>query len=123
MLNLDRLVQNVSRFLEIKLEIYELKLKKQLAETIASIAALFLVAAFGFVALVFLSLALGFYLNVVFGSSFLGLLVVGGLYIVIGIIIFRFKDRLITQPLFESMFKETKNEVENEKPQSYEDEY
>ncbi len=123
MLNLDRLVQNVSRFLEVKLEIYELKLKKQLAETIANVAALFLVAAFGFVALVFLSLALGLYLNYVFGSSFLGLLLVGGLYIVVGIIIFQFKERLITHPLFESMFKETKNEVENESPKTYEDEY
>ncbi len=123
MLNIDRLLQNVTRFLEIKLEIYELRLKQQLSETLANLTAMLLVMLVGFVGLVFLSLALGLFLNNVLQSSFAGLLIVGVVYLIAGYIVYHFKDRLITTRILQAMFKEPFNNVENEQKDTHEDEY
>jgi len=121
--NLDRLIQNITRFLEIKLEIYELRLKEQLSETLANVATMLFVMSFAFVGVVFLSLALGFFLNDLFQSSFTGLLVVGAVYLITGYIVYRYKDKLITSRILHAMFKETLNSVENEQKETHEDEY
>jgi len=109
--------------LEIKLEIYELRLKQQLSETLANLTAMLLVMLVGFVGLVFLSLALGLFLNNVLQSSFAGLLIVGVVYLIAGYIVYHFKDRLITTRILQAMFKEPFNNVENEQKDTHEDEY
>lgn len=123
MFNLDRLLQNVTRFVEIKLEIYELRLKEQLSETLSNLVVLLFVMLVGFVGLVFLSLALGLFLNHLLQSNFIGLLIVGLLYLIVGFIVYRFKDRLVTTRILQAMFKEPLNNIENEQAESHEDEY
>jgi F0F1-type ATP synthase assembly protein I len=123
LLNLDRLLQNVTRFVEIKLEIYELRLKEQLSETLSNLVVLLFVMLVGFVGLVFLSLALGLFLNDLFQSNFIGLLIVGLIYLIAGFIVYRFKDRLITTRILQAIFKEPLNNIENDQTESHEDEY
>jgi hypothetical protein len=124
LLNLDRLLQNITRFLEIKLEIYELRLKEQLSETLANLVVMLFVMLVGFVGLVFLSLALGLYLNSLLNSSFAGLLIVGATYLIVGYIVYRFKDKLmLTTRILQAMIKEPLNNVENEHKETHEDEY
>lgn len=124
MLNLNRLLQNITSFLEIKLEIYELRLKKQLSETLANLVVVLFVMLVGFVGLVFLSLALGLYLNNLLNSSFAGLLIVGVIYLLTGYIVYRLKDRLmLTTRILQAMIKEPLNKVENEHNETHEDEY
>ena len=71
-LNLDRLVENITKFIELKMEIYELKVKEQLVQIISSLATLALILTLGVIMIFFFSLALGFYLNSLFDSTFLG---------------------------------------------------
>jgi len=123
LLNLDRLLQNITRFLEIKLEIYELRLKEQLSEMLANLIVMLIVMSVGFVGVVFLSLALGLYLNYLLQSSFAGLLMVGAIYLIAGYIVYRFKERLITTRILQAMFKEPLINVENEQKETHEDEY
>ncbi len=124
MLNLNRLLQNITSFLEIKLEIYELRLKKQLSETLSIMVVVLFVMLVGFVGLVFLSLALGLYLNNLLNSSFAGLLIVGVIYLLTGYIVYRLKDRLmLTTRILQAMIKEPLNKVENEHNEIHEDEY
>jgi hypothetical protein len=124
LLNLNRLLQNITSFLEIKLEIYELRLKKQLSETLANLVVVLFVMLVGFVGLVFLSLALGLYLNNLLNSSFAGLLIVGVIYLLTGYIVYKFKDRLmLTTRILQAMIKEPLNKVENEHNEIHEDEY
>jgi len=123
LLNLDRLVQNITRFIEIKLEIYELRLKEQLSETLANVAVMLFVVLVGFVGLVFLSLALALFLNDLFSSNFVGLVIIGSVYLAAGYFVFRYKDRLITSRILQAMFKEPLNNVENEQDETHENEY
>ncbi len=107
LLNLEKIVASLTKFIEIKLEIYELKLKEQLANIISSIAVLMIILSFGFLVLFFASMALGFYLNSTLNSSFLGFLIIGGLNLLICILLVMMRDKIITNPLFQTFFSET----------------
>lgn len=106
-LNIDKVVDYLSKFVELKLEIYELKVKEQLVGIVSSFATLALVASFGLFMIFFCSLALGFYLNTLLESNYLGLLIVGLIYLVLCIILFVFKDKIITNNLFQALFSDT----------------
>jgi hypothetical protein len=106
-LNLDKLVNNISKFIELKLELYELKFKEQLVVIISSFATLALIISFGLFMLLFASLALSFYLNGVFESGFLGFVIVGLIYLLICIILVVFKDKIITNHLFQALFSDS----------------
>lgn len=106
-LNLDKLVDFITKFVELKLELYELKFKEQLVMIISSFATLALIISFGLFMIFFGSLALGFYLNGVLESRFLGFLIVGLIYFVICIILVLFKDKIITNTLFQALFSDS----------------
>lgn len=113
-LNLDKIIDHISKFIELKLEIYELKVKEQLVEIISSFAALTLIISFGIFMIFFFSLALGFYFNIILNSGFLGFIIVGGLYMLICIFLILFKDKIITNNLFQAFFSETLTRKQNE---------
>ena len=106
-LNLDKVIDHLTKFIEIKLEIYELKIKKQLVDIISNLATLVLILSFGLFMLFFCSIALGFYLNGVFDSNFIGFVIIGLIYLVICILLIVFKDKIITNHLFHALFSKT----------------
>lgn len=106
-LNLEKLIEGVTKYIELKTEIYELKVKEQLVHIISSFATLTLILTFGLIMLFFFSLALGFYLNSLFESNFIGFALIGAFYLLIGILLILFKDKLITNRLFQTLFSET----------------
>lgn len=106
-LNIDKVVDHLSKFVEIKLEIYELKVKEQLVGIVSSFATLALIISLGLFMLFFCSLALGFYLNGILESRFLGFLIVGLIYLLICIILVIFKDKIITNKLFQAFFNDS----------------
>ncbi len=122
LLNLEKIIANLTKFIEIKLEIYELKLKEQLADIISSIAILFIILSFGFLVLFFASMALGFYLNSVLDSAFLGFLIMGGFNLLICVLLVMIRDKIITNPLFQAFFSETLIKESDEQDSDREDE-
>ena len=106
-LNLDKLIEYLTKFIELKLEIYELKFKEQLVVIISSFATLALIISFGLFMIFFGSLALGFYLNGIFESRFLGFVIVGLIYLLICIVLVVFKDKIITNRLFQAIFSDS----------------
>lgn len=121
-LNLDKLFQNISRFIELKLEIYELKVKEQIVVIISSIATLTLILSLGLFMLLFFSLALAYYLNSLLESQFVGFVIIGILYMILAVILAMFKDKLITSPLFQALFSDTLTQLENEQDAKAENE-
>ena len=57
--------------------------------------------------LFFSSLALGFFLNDFFESNFLGFVIIGLIYLLICILLVVFKNRIITNHLFQALFSDT----------------
>lgn len=113
-LNINGLITKLTKFVELKIEIYELKVKEQLVTIVANLASLILILSFGLFVIFFCSLALSFYLNSLFGSEFAGFICVGGFYFLICIFLIVFKDKLITNQLFESIFSDTLTDSDDE---------
>ena len=76
-----------------------------MAKTSSSLITGLAVVATGAIALLMLSLVLGFFLASLWDSLTLGFLAVGGLYIVLTLLIFYFKTQLITNPLVNYIIK------------------
>lgn len=106
-LNLEKLLESITKFIELKMEIYELKVKEQMVQIISSIATLTLILTFGVIMIFFFSLALGFYFNELFSSNFIGFALIGAFYLLIGVLLILFKDKLITNRLFQTFFSDT----------------
>jgi hypothetical protein len=106
-LNLDKLVSLLTKFIDVKLEIYELKVKNQLVGIISKFAVLGLIVFFGMFVLFFLSLALGAYLNSVLGNGFLGYIGVSLIYLVISLLMVFYKGKIINNRLFRAFFSDT----------------
>lgn len=121
-LNLDRVINQLTKFIELKMEIYELKVKEQLVDIISSFATLILILSFGMFMLFFGSLALGFYLNGLFDSNFLGFLILGGFFLLICIVLILFRDKIITNQLIQAFFSDTITREKNEQDYEEQDE-
>ncbi len=111
---MDKLVEGISKLIELRLSIYELKAKEQIVSIISKIAALTILLSFGLFMVLFLSIGLGFYLNGVFDSSFAGFLIVGGFYFLIGFLMLLNRAHLITNPLFQAFFSKTLIETDED---------
>ncbi len=100
--------------MELKFEIYELKVKEQAVAMISIFVTIAIIAAFGLFMVFFSSLALGYYLNGLLESSFLGFVIIGLIYLFICILLLIFKDKLITNQLLQAFFSDTLTRDEDE---------
>lgn len=99
----EELVSEVKEYINVKLD----ALKLTVAEKISRIAAVIIAGAVVAVAIlffvIFLSIALGYLLGEIFNSIWLGFLTVAGLYLLIGLIIWSGKRKLIQIPIMNSI--------------------
>ncbi len=88
MLVWNNLIDKISEYIRLKGEKLKLEIITQISRLLAHLVAFLFIAVIGVFFLIFASLSLGAYLNWVLDSTFLGYLIVGGLYFIILIGIF-----------------------------------
>lgn len=120
-LNLEKVINHLSKFVEIKLEIYELKVKSQLVDIVSNFSVMILIISFGMFLLFFLSLSLGLFLNGVFNSNYIGFVIVSLIYFVICILLILFKGKIIKYYLFQTFLSDTINNDSDEQGNSEQD--
>ncbi len=121
MLNFDKVIDRLSKFIELKLKIYELKVKEQLVGIISSFAIVALILSFGLIMVLFFSLALGFFFSNIFDSTPMGFGLVGLIYLFICILLIVLKDRMFTNHLFQTFFSETLTKQDDEQDSDQQD--
>ncbi len=93
-LKLDSLVENISGYLENKLELLKIELKEDAADLAAKFTVVLIAAFLMFAFVIFLSLALGIILNLALESDYLGYLLVAATYLLVFILIIALKEKL-----------------------------
>ncbi|MGK7389252.1 MAG: phage holin family protein [Candidatus Cyclobacteriaceae bacterium M2_1C_046] len=93
MTKVGRIIKSPIRHVEAKIESKKQNLKESAAEIISKIIIFGALAFIAILFLLFASIMLANYLNVVFDSSFWGYGAVAGIYLVIAIILFMLKDK------------------------------
>ena len=113
-LNLDSIVENLSGFVEKKIEIYKIEFKEEAARAGARLVVMFVLALALFMAVFFFTVGLAAILNNVLESTYLGFLIMAGFYLLI-VVVFIFLNRSfgINKSLEEMFLKIFNSKEEN----------
>lgn len=118
---------HVKDYINTQINYYRLTAIEVLAKTASSAAVGVFVALFGYLFLLFVSVALAILLGGLFNNIFLGFLTVAGIYLVLAVLVIILKRKLITTPLINTIIKsleKAENEeqsIRSAKPASRED--
>ena len=93
-LKLDSIIENLSGYIENKLEILKIELKEDAASLASQLILLIFLCTLALIILLFLSLAAGIVINLWLSSSYLGFLVIGSSYLLLLVVIIIFRNKL-----------------------------
>ncbi|SRR5258706_5099185 len=93
LLRLDNLFENLSGYVETRLELYKLEIREDVAKVISKAFVYGALAILGMLFLVFFSIGLAQFLNVFFARAFVGYWIVAGLYAVALLTLTLFRKR------------------------------
>lgn len=110
-LRLDGLFSHVSGYIEARVELVKIEIREEVAGILSRGLLLMLISMIGFLCLLFLSIGLAQYLNVVLESSFTGYLIVAAFYgvLLLGLLIFNKSFFKMLEKKFEEMIKQRDN--------------
>lgn len=92
MLNIDQLVSNLTGYVEARLALAKVEIEAELKQALTKFIYFAILALFGLLGLLFLSVAIANILNSVIGSTFLGYLIVAFLYMSIFALLAYFRE-------------------------------
>lgn len=104
-LNFKKTLEALIHFSKVRMELFETMSKEYLAQVIISFVILFVIMGLLMVFLFFFSLAGAFLLNNFLGSTYAGFLIMAGLIILIGVLIYVFREKLITNIVYKVIFE------------------
>ena len=105
---IEALFDKTRDYVETRADLFKLKAIKKTAEVGSSIVSQIIVAVVFSSFFIFLNIALGLWLGDLTGRNYLGFFIVSAFYLIVGIIIYSNKQKIISSPLADSIIK--KNE-------------
>lgn len=96
---IENLVNSAQEYIRLKIKETKLEAADKLSSVFASIAAIVILSFFSVMFILFLSIAAGLLLNKILESAYLGFLIVALFWMLIGLLIYFARNRLIKRPL------------------------
>ena len=105
----DNLINNLTGYVESKVELLKIEVKEELARSLAKVVAYLLIAFIIALFIVFISVAVGLHLAGIYGP-FTGFAIVAGVYLIAGLILWLSRKQLISkfEKQFDLMFRKKK---------------
>lgn len=110
----EELVETVKEYVNTRIEAAKLSIAEKSSAVIANVIAGFIVAGVFMFFIVFSSIALAFGLGEWIGKTWAGFLIVALLYLMIGIIVWFARNKLIRLPLMNAFIKQLFGETDEE---------
>jgi len=95
--NVDKLVDNLTKYIETKIELIQLDVKEELIGGIAKAISLIIIIVFALLSVLFISLGLGSMLNDYLESTYFGYLIIGLFYLILTLIVFSGREKIVEQ--------------------------
>jgi hypothetical protein len=112
--NISELRENLLKYLETKVSYYGLVAFEKTSQLVSSLVSSTVIILIMLLALLFFSAAAGLYFGRLLGSYELGLLIIGGFYLLLGIVFIIFRKKIFggfaIKTLGEVFFQEDENE-------------
>ena len=96
----------MQEYIKLQLEYFKLDAAEKTGKVISSLIVIGIFMLIGGFILMMLSLAAGMYMGKLFGSYPLAFLVLMGFYLLLGIVLFLFRDKWITTPVIRSIIND-----------------
>ncbi len=103
--NLGETTEYARHYVEKQFDYVRLEVAERTAKVTSTLVTVIAVTFFVLLVIIMLSLTLGFYLGSLFGSYALGFLAVTGIYFVIALLIYIFRQAIITNPILSLIIK------------------
>lgn len=101
----ESLIDRVKSYVETRIDLLRLKAIDKSSSLLSMLISLFIVILFAFLAFILLNVGIALLLGDLLGKSYYGFFIVGGFYIITGLVIFKFHDKWIKTPIANSMIK------------------
>ena len=101
----DGLTQHVKDYINTKIEITKLRLAEKTSQVVGNVIAILIVAVLFLFVVVFGSLSGAWALSDMIGKTYAGVLIVAGFYLLLGIIVWVARGRLIRFPVMNALIK------------------
>jgi uncharacterized oligopeptide transporter (OPT) family protein len=92
LLGIDNLVKSFTEYVEARVALIKKEIRDELAHQISRIVVMVFMMLIGLLTIAFLSIALGFWLSELMGSSTYGFLSVGGIYLLFSLLLWLGRD-------------------------------
>lgn len=114
------LKNDLTKYAELKLNYLKLEFIETFSTVFSKIISIWVTVIISIIFFTFILIALAFYLGKILGAYYWGFLIVGGIFILLGLIFFLLKNVLITNPLISSFmellfFDNTKSKLNDSK--------
>lgn len=97
--HIEALVSKASDLAETKAELWKLKTVNKVSETVASVISKIAIVVLIGLAVIILSLGAAYWIGYMMGNVYYGFFIMGGFYILLGILIHVFRRQLIKKPI------------------------
>jgi hypothetical protein len=111
---INNLIDKLTEFLQVRVDKLKLDLLARLSKLFANLLSLFLIIIVGLFFSMFLSVALGAYINEIYESAYIGYLIVSGCYLVLLILIFILMKSGTIQKWMETIFISMSENLNND---------
>jgi len=112
-IKIERLVSNVKDYAEERVNLFMLNVQEKTAKAIAGTASVLIIIVLGIFTLAFLSFALAWFLGQVLEKPYLGFLIVGGIYLLAGILLWTNRMKWIGLPFMNAFLKNIADDDED----------
>ena len=102
---IDVLFEKTKDYVETRADLFKLKAIKKTAEVGSSLVCYMIVAVVFSSFFIFLNIALGLWLGDLTGRLYFGFFILAAFYLIVGILIFSNKEKIISSPIADSIIK------------------
>ncbi|HEV8080364.1 MAG TPA: phage holin family protein [Chitinophagaceae bacterium] len=103
--SVESLIDRVKNYVETRIDLLRLKAIDKSSSVLSLIISLVVVGLIGFICFIFISIGLALLLGELLGKSYYGFFVIALLYLIIGLVMYSMRDKIIEAPVTNSMIK------------------
>lgn len=112
--SLNNLIQSIREYVEAKIEITKLQLADKAGSSVGGIITFIVMTILASLILIFASIAVAFLISEYYGKGYIGFAIVAAFYLLIAIIVYAGRDKLINRPVTDSFIKKMFSDEDEE---------
>jgi membrane protein insertase Oxa1/YidC/SpoIIIJ len=104
--NVEELFQKLKDYAEVRMQLFKLKAINRVSGLMSSFVSVIILIILFSMAIIFISIAVALLIGEWLGHNYYGFFIVAAIYVIIGLIIYTMRDKLIKGKVASSMIKE-----------------